>query len=138
MELCRWSSVTDPDPLQEVPMIGALIQLIIVLLIAGVFWYLISALLPLVPLPAPFAQIINVLLVLHHGADRHLLRAYPAAARAGIGRKDAVLAQALSLSALQCVHGDVGQGLDRGPEYRRLVLIEHERAERLAVSRWSH
>lgn len=44
-------------------MIGALIQLIIVLLIAGVFWYLISALLPLVPLPAPFAQIINVLLV---------------------------------------------------------------------------
>jgi hypothetical protein len=45
-------------------MIPLLIQVIIVLLIVGVVWWCIEALLPLVPLPSPFAQIIRVLLIL--------------------------------------------------------------------------
>ena len=44
-------------------MIAALIQLIIVLLIVGVIWWALNALIPLIPLPAPFAQIIHVLLI---------------------------------------------------------------------------
>lgn len=44
-------------------MIGILINLVIVLLIIGVIWYAITALLPLVPLPGPVAQVINVLLI---------------------------------------------------------------------------
>lgn len=44
-------------------MISARITLIIVLLIAGILWWAITALLPLVPLPAPIAQVIHVLLV---------------------------------------------------------------------------
>ena len=44
-------------------MIALLIQVIIVLLIVGVVWWAIEALLPLVPLPGPFAQIVRVLLI---------------------------------------------------------------------------
>lgn len=42
--------------------IGALIGVIIVLIVMGVCWWAITQLLPLLPLPSPFAQIINVLL----------------------------------------------------------------------------
>ncbi len=44
-------------------MIGVLINLVIVLILIGIIWWAITALLPLVPLPGPIAQIINVLLV---------------------------------------------------------------------------
>jgi hypothetical protein len=44
-------------------MLGVLINLVIVLLIVGVVWWAITALLPLIPLPAPTAQIVNVLLI---------------------------------------------------------------------------
>ena len=42
--------------------IGSLIGIIVVLIIMGVVWWAISQLLPLLPLPSPFAQIINILL----------------------------------------------------------------------------
>jgi len=44
--------------------IGTLIGIIIVLIVVGVIYWAITQLLPLIPLPAPFAQIIHVLLVL--------------------------------------------------------------------------
>ena len=44
-------------------MIGALIGIIITLIIVGVLWWAVEQLLPLIPLPAPFAQIIRVLMV---------------------------------------------------------------------------
>jgi hypothetical protein len=44
-------------------MIGTLIGVIITLIILGVVWWAIEQLLPLIPLPAPFAQIIRVLLI---------------------------------------------------------------------------
>jgi uncharacterized protein involved in cysteine biosynthesis len=43
--------------------IGALVGIIIVLIILGVAWWAINQLLPLIPLPEPFARIIHVLLV---------------------------------------------------------------------------
>lgn len=43
--------------------IGTLISIIIALIIFGVFWWAINQLLPLIPLPEPFARIIYVLLV---------------------------------------------------------------------------
>jgi len=43
--------------------IMALIEIIVVLIIAGVIWWAIQELLPLLPLPDPFRRIINVLLV---------------------------------------------------------------------------
>lgn len=45
-------------------MIGTLIGIIILLIVVGVIWWAIQQLLPLIPLPEPFARIINVLLVL--------------------------------------------------------------------------
>ena len=45
-------------------LIGTLVGIIIVLLICGIVYWAITQLLPLIPLPAPFARIINVLLVL--------------------------------------------------------------------------
>lgn len=44
-------------------MIGTLINLIIVLIVVGVIWWAVEQLLPLVPLPAPFAQVVRVLLI---------------------------------------------------------------------------
>ena len=44
-------------------MIGALIGIIITLIIVGVLWWAVEQLLPLIPLPAPFAQIMQVLMV---------------------------------------------------------------------------
>ncbi len=44
-------------------MIGALISVVLTLIVAGVILWAIQALLPLVPLPAPFHTIINVLIV---------------------------------------------------------------------------
>ena len=44
--------------------IGTLIGIIVVLIILGVIWWAIQQLLPLIPLPEPFARIIHVLLVL--------------------------------------------------------------------------
>jgi hypothetical protein len=44
-------------------MIGALISIIVTLIIVGVIWWAITQLLPLIPLPEPFARIIYVLLV---------------------------------------------------------------------------
>lgn len=44
-------------------MIGTIIGIIIVLIILGVVWWGIQQLLPLIPLPEPFARIIHVLLV---------------------------------------------------------------------------
>jgi hypothetical protein len=45
-------------------MIGTLIGIIVVLLICGVIYWGIQQLLPLIPLPEPFAKIIHVLLVI--------------------------------------------------------------------------
>jgi len=45
-------------------MIGTLIGIIIVLIVLGVIYWAITQLLPLIPLPEPFAKIIHVLLVL--------------------------------------------------------------------------
>ena len=45
-------------------MIGRLIGVIVVLIICGVVYWAIEQLLPLIPLPAPFAQIIRVLMIL--------------------------------------------------------------------------
>lgn len=44
-------------------MIGTLIGIILVLIIVGVIWWAISQLLPLIPLPEPFARIVYVLMV---------------------------------------------------------------------------
>lgn len=44
--------------------VGAIIGIILVLIILGVVWWAIQQLLPLIPLPEPFARIINVLLIL--------------------------------------------------------------------------
>jgi hypothetical protein len=43
--------------------IMALLEIIVVLIIAGVIWWAIQQLLPLLPLPDPFRRIVNVLLV---------------------------------------------------------------------------
>lgn len=45
-------------------MIGALISLLITLLIVGVLWWAITAVMALLPLPAPFPQIIRIVLIL--------------------------------------------------------------------------
>ena len=45
-------------------MIGTLIGVIVVLIICGVVYWAIEQLIPLIPLPAPFAQIIRVLMIL--------------------------------------------------------------------------
>lgn len=44
-------------------MLGVLINLVIVLLICGVVFWAVQQLLPLVPMPEPFARVIYVLLV---------------------------------------------------------------------------
>jgi len=44
-------------------MIGALIGIIITLIIVGVLWWAVEQLLPLIPLPDPFRQIIRVLMI---------------------------------------------------------------------------
>jgi hypothetical protein len=44
-------------------MIGTLISIILLLIVVGVIIWAIQQLLPLVPMPEPFARIINVLLV---------------------------------------------------------------------------
>lgn len=44
--------------------IGTLIGIIVVLLICGVVYWAITQLLPLIPLPEPFARIIHVLMVI--------------------------------------------------------------------------
>ena len=44
-------------------MIGTLIGIIILLIVVGVIWWAIQQLLPLIPLPEPFARIIHVLLI---------------------------------------------------------------------------
>jgi hypothetical protein len=44
-------------------MIGTLIGIIILLIVVGVIWWAIQQLLPLIPLPEPFARIIYVLMV---------------------------------------------------------------------------
>jgi hypothetical protein len=45
-------------------MIGTLIGIIVLLIILGVVWWAIQQLLPMIPLPEPFRQIIYVLMVL--------------------------------------------------------------------------
>lgn len=45
-------------------MIAALINLLIVLLIVGVIWWAVRAILALIPLPAPIGQIVNIILIL--------------------------------------------------------------------------
>ena len=44
-------------------MISALISLLITLLIVGVLWWAITQILALLPLPAPFAQIVRIILI---------------------------------------------------------------------------
>ena len=44
-------------------MIGTLISIIFTLIVLGVIWWAIQQLLPLIPLPEPFAKIIYVLMV---------------------------------------------------------------------------
>ena len=43
--------------------IGTLIGIIFVIIILGVIWWAINQLLPLIPLPQPFARIVHVLLI---------------------------------------------------------------------------
>lgn len=43
--------------------IGTIVGIIITLIIVGVIWWAIQQLLPLIPLPEPFARIIHVLLM---------------------------------------------------------------------------
>lgn len=43
--------------------IGALVGIIFVLIILGLVWWAVQQLLPLIPIPEPFARIIHVLLV---------------------------------------------------------------------------
>lgn len=43
-------------------MIGTLVSAILLLIVAGVIIWAIQQLLPLVPMPAPFARIINILI----------------------------------------------------------------------------
>ena len=45
-------------------MIGTIISIIVTLIIVGVIYWAITQLLPLIPLPEPFARIIHVLLVI--------------------------------------------------------------------------
>ena len=45
-------------------MIGTIISIIVTLILVGVVYWAITQLLPLIPLPEPFAKIIHVLLVL--------------------------------------------------------------------------
>jgi hypothetical protein len=45
-------------------MIGTLIGIIILLIVVGVVYWAIQQLLPMIPLPEPFARIINILLIL--------------------------------------------------------------------------
>ena len=45
-------------------MIGTLIGIIVILLVAGGVYWAVQQLLPLIPLPEPFARIINVLMIL--------------------------------------------------------------------------
>lgn len=45
------------------PLITAIIEIIVILIIAGVIYWAIEQLLPLIPLPQPFHQIIRVLLI---------------------------------------------------------------------------
>jgi hypothetical protein len=44
--------------------IGTLIGIIFVLIVLGVIWWGVQQLLPLIPLPAPFAKVINVLMTI--------------------------------------------------------------------------
>ena len=44
-------------------MIGTIISIIVTLIIVGVIYWGVTQLLPLIPLPEPFARIIHVLLV---------------------------------------------------------------------------
>jgi hypothetical protein len=44
-------------------MIGTLVSVILMLIVLGVILWAVQRLLPLIPLPAPFATIINVLIV---------------------------------------------------------------------------
>ena len=44
-------------------MIGALISLLVTLLICGVLWWAINAVLGLLPVPEPFGQIIRIILI---------------------------------------------------------------------------
>jgi hypothetical protein len=44
-------------------MIGTLIGIIVLLIVVGVVWWAVQQLLPLIPLPEPFGQIVRVLLV---------------------------------------------------------------------------
>lgn len=45
-------------------MINALIALLVTLLIVGVVWWAVNAVLALIPLPAPIGQIVNIILIL--------------------------------------------------------------------------
>lgn len=44
-------------------LIGILIGLLVAMLILGVVWWALQQLLPLIPLPAPFATVVHVILV---------------------------------------------------------------------------
>ena len=44
-------------------MIGTLIGIIVLLIVVGVIYWAFEQLLPLIPLPAPFTQIIRVLMI---------------------------------------------------------------------------
>ena len=44
-------------------MIGTIISIIVTLIIVGVIYWAITQLLPMIPLPEPFARIVHVLLV---------------------------------------------------------------------------
>jgi hypothetical protein len=51
-------------PSRSEQMIASLINLLIVLLIVGVIWWAINAVLALIPLPAPIGQIVRIILIL--------------------------------------------------------------------------
>lgn len=45
-------------------MIASLINLLVVLLIVGVIWWAVTAIIGLIPLPAPIGQIVRIILIL--------------------------------------------------------------------------
>lgn len=45
-------------------MLGALINLLVVLLIVGVVWWAVTSIIGLIPLPEPVGQIVRIILIL--------------------------------------------------------------------------
>lgn len=44
-------------------MISALVSLLVTLLIVGIIWWAVNAIVALLPLPAPIAQVVNIIMI---------------------------------------------------------------------------